>query len=150
MRSSGQFAHQDRGQIGLGRTGGTDRPARLRDAGAAIAIPLIVAGLWLAAALLTGPAAAQDSAPSPILRIFSVGGVLTADGTLWQYSPSRKWQTIDEAFRDQGKETHILPLPVPAKSIEEMVTFGFLRTTGGDVWLYDLEKDEWNHLEQPH
>ncbi|MCA9728500.1 MAG: hypothetical protein KC729_12500 [Candidatus Eisenbacteria bacterium] len=149
MRSPGQFAHQDRGQIALDRTGGAGRLPRLRGARAAITTTVFVAGVWLAAALLPGPAAAQDPAPSPILRIFSVGGVLTADGTLWQYSPSRKWQTIDEAFRDQGKETHILPLPVPAKSIEEMVTFGFLRTTGGDVWLYDLEKDEWNHLEPP-
>lgn len=103
-------------------------------------------GLVLAAA----PAAmAQDTAPGAILKIFSVGGVLTADGTLWQYSPSQKWQTIDQAFRDQGRETHILPLPVPAHSIEEMVTFGFLRTNSGEVWLYDLEENEWQRLDPP-
>lgn len=111
-----------------------------------------IAGLMVAALLGTlaagTPARAQDS-PSEILKVFSVGGVLTADGTLWQYSPSQKWQKIDEAFRDQGRETHILPLPVPPQSIEEMVTFGFLRTNSGEVWLYDLEENEWQHLDPP-
>ena len=96
-----------------------------------------------------GPGQAQDASPTSILKIFSVGGVLTADGTLWQYSPSQKWQTIDHAFRDQGRETHILPLPVPAHAIEEMVTFGFLKTTSGEVWLYDLEDNEWQRLDPP-
>jgi hypothetical protein len=96
-----------------------------------------------------GPGQAQDASPTSILKIFSVGGVLTADGTLWQYSPSQKWQTIDQAFRDQGRETHILPLPVPAHAIEEMVTFGFLKTTSGEVWLYDLEDNEWQRLDPP-
>lgn len=98
---------------------------------------------------LGGPGQAQDTSPGSILKIFSVGGVLTADGTLWQYSPSQKWQTIDQAFRDQGRETHILPLPVPADAIEEMVTFGFLKTTSGEVWLYDLEDNEWQRLAPP-
>ena len=96
-----------------------------------------------------GPGQAQDASPTSILKIFSVGGVLTADGTLWQYSPIQKWQTIDQAFRDQGRETHILPLPVPAHAIEEMVTFGFLKTTSGEVWLYDLEDNEWQRLDPP-
>ena len=96
-----------------------------------------------------GPGQAQDASPTSILKIFSVGGVLTADGTLWQYSPSQKWQTIDQAFRDQGRETHILPLPVPAHAIEEMVTFGFLKTTSGEVWLYELEDNEWQRLDPP-
>ena len=73
-----------------------------------------------------GPGQAQDASPTSILKIFSVGGVLTADGTLWQYSPSQKWQTIDE-----------------------MVTFGFLKTTSGEVWLYDLEDNEWQRLDPP-
>ena len=96
-----------------------------------------------------GPGQAQDASPTSILKIFSVGGVLTADGTLWQYSPSQKWQTIDQAFRDQGRETHILHLPVPSHAIEEMVTFGFLKTTSGEVWLYDLEDNEWQRLDPP-
>lgn len=94
-------------------------------------------------------ASGQDAAPGKILKLFAVGGVLTADGTLWQYSPSRKWQTIDEAFRDQGRETKILPLPVPASSIAEMLTFGFLLTDGGDTWLYELEDDKWVKLPAP-
>lgn len=97
----------------------------------------------------SGLTKAQDETPGPILKLFAVGGVLTEDGTLWQYSPSRKWQTIDEAFRDQGRETKILPLPVPASSIVEMVTFGFLLTQGGDTWLYELEEDSWIKLPPP-
>lgn len=112
-----------------------------------VAAVLAVAALaWLAPLVQ-----AQDGAAAPgrILKIFSVGGVLTADGTLWQYTPQQNWRTIDEAFREQGKETHILPLPVPAESIADMVTFGFLLTTAGDTWLYDLESDQWNRLAAP-
>jgi len=107
---------------------------------------LVVLGL---AASLGGPASAQDGAPGNILKVFSVGGVLTEDGTLWQYSPSRKWQTIDEAFADQDRRTNILPLPVAARDIEEMMTFGFMLTRSGDLWLYDLEDDEWKKLDPP-
>jgi hypothetical protein len=102
-----------------------------------------------ASSLVAEPAGAQDAVPGRILKLFAVGGVLTEDGTLWQYSPSRKWQTIDDAFRDQGRETKILPLPVPAASIREMVTFGFLMTDSGDVWLYELEDDRWIKLAAP-
>lgn len=113
---------------------------------AALALTAALFGTFLT---LGGPVAAQTTPPGSILKIFSVGGVLTADGTLWQYSPSRKWQTIDQAFREQGRETHILPLPVPAHAIEEMVTFGFLKTTSGELWLYDLEENEWKRLDPP-
>ena len=108
-------------------------------------------GLLVLLGSTLGPdsAQAQDGAPGHILRIFSVGGVLTEDGTLWQYSPSRKWQTIDEAFADQDRETHILPLPVPAREIEEMMTFGFFLTRAGELWLYDLEDDRWKNLDSP-
>ncbi len=111
-----------------------------------IALVLLIG---LASIGIAEPAAAQTGAPGHVLKIFSVGGVLTEDGTLWQYSPSRKWQTIDEAFADQDRETNILPLPVDARDIEEMMTFGFFLTRDGDLWLYDLEDDRWKKLNPP-
>ncbi len=105
---------------------------------------LTAIALWMSA---LAPQAAAE--PGRVLKIFAVGGVLTEDGTLWQYSPSRKWQTIDEAFRDQGRETRILPLPVEPARIDEMVTFGFLKTDKGDCWLYDLDANEWRQLTPP-
>ena len=101
--------------------------------------------------LAAGPAASDPpTAPGRVLRLISVGGVLTDDGTIWQYRPDRgRWQTIDESFASEGKTTHILPLPVPAGSIREMVTFGFLQTDGGELWLYDIGKDKWEKLPAP-
>ena len=109
---------------------------------------LLMLTVLVSGVIWAGPSAAQPD-PGRILKIFSVGGVLTADGTLWQYSPSRKWQTIDEAFLDQGRETKILPLPVAADQIEEMVTFGFFKTKQGACYLYDLETNEWRELAAP-
>ena len=113
----------------------------------------VVAGLAFALMLLPasgGPARAQTPAPSGVVRLLGVGGVLTADGTIWQYRPDRgRWQTIDESFHDQGKDTHVLPLPVSPGSIREMVTFGFLLTDTGECWLYDLNKDKWQKLPPP-
>ena len=128
-------------------------PLRRRLAILARALPfpgLAGLGLILGMGILqAAPASAQDDTPGRVLKIYSVGGVLTEDGTLWQYTPQKVWRTIDEAFREQGKETHILPLPVPAESIADMVTFGFLFTTSGECWLYDLEADEWTKLDPP-
>jgi hypothetical protein len=106
-------------------------------------------------AILLMPAAVSAASeakapPGKILRLISVGGVLTEDGTIWQYRPDRhRWQTIDESFAGEGKTTHILPLPVPAASIRNMVTFGFLQTEEGDLWLYDIGKDKWDKLPPP-
>lgn len=93
---------------------------------------------------------APGGPPGKVLLLYSVGGVLTEDGTLWQYRPDRKiWMTIDEAFADQKRETHILPLPVAAADIAEIETFGFLRTRAGELWLYDLDGDRWLKVPPP-
>ena len=96
------------------------------------------------------PPAPRRRGPQEILRAFAVGGVLTADGTLWQYLPEKKrWFTIDEAFRAQGKETRILPLPVRAEEIADLSTWGFLVTSASVCWLYDIEQKRWVELPPP-
>lgn len=126
---------------------------------------MIAVALALAGCLLLGPTdraraqatrtesnrtAVAPTGSAPVVLLFSVGGVLTADGTLWQYRPDLdRWMTIDEAFEEQGRETHVLPLPVPAGDIVEMSTFGFLRTRGNQLWLYDIERDKWSQLPNP-
>jgi hypothetical protein len=107
----------------------------------------LILGLWM-----TGSAAWAQS-PEPmgnILLAYAPGGVLTTDGTLWQFHPEKgAWITIDEAFRGQEKETHVLPLPVPAAEIARMESFGFLITRSGGCWLFDLERDRWRDLGHP-
>lgn len=125
------------------------RSAPLRLVLVALAGTLALATFWRLAPE-PGDAQAHDTIPGPVLQVYSVGGVLTADGRLWQYHPEqRKWLTIDEAFRAQGKETKILPLPVPAGEIQEMATWGFLLTRSGTCWLYDLERNRWDQLPTP-
>jgi hypothetical protein len=112
---------------------------------------LVLAACVLLSLLITSRAGASGSGtPGQILKLFGVGGVLTSDGTLWEYRPDLgRWITIDAAFKDQGRDTHVLPLPVAAGSIREIVTFGFLLTDQGECWLYDLEKDKWEKLPSP-
>lgn len=110
--------------------------------------------LWLVGAAVLGsrPARAQSGRPDPgeILKVFGLGGVMTADGTIWQYRPDKnEWLTIDDAFRAQGKETRILPLPVRPEEVREMATWGFLVTTAGDCWLYDIDRNRWQQLAPP-
>jgi hypothetical protein len=107
-----------------------------------------IAGMLLAAGAQTPQAA--DPPGGKILRLINVGSVLTADGKIWNFRPDRdRWETVDESFAGQGKTTHILPLPVPAASIREMVTFGFLLTEAGDCWLYDMDRNKWEKLTPP-
>lgn len=106
--------------------------------------------LLLAGAPQLHPARAQADGPPEVLRAFAVGGVLTADGTLWQYLPDKKsWLTIDDAFRAQGKQTRILPLPVEVAEIADLSTWGFLVTMKGTCWLYDIQQNRWVELPQP-
>ncbi len=97
------------------------------------------------------PAAAQTpDGPGKILFTTGPGGVLTADGMLWVYRPDQEtWLSIDQAFKNEGKETKILPLPVPVEKIQDMSTWGFFLTTEGELWIYDLAADTWKALPPP-
>jgi len=107
--------------------------------------------LLTAAALAPTAVWSQQEAPEgEIVRLISVGSVLTADGTIWAYRPDKeRWMTIDESFRDEGRRTSILPLPVSPDEISEMITFGFILTDEGVCWLYDIEKNRWIRLPDP-
>jgi len=97
------------------------------------------------AALAQGPTGSGD-----IALVYGVGGVLTRDGILWQYRPDKgSWVTVDDAFSEEGRETHVLPLPVAVGEIAQMESFGFLVTKSGACWLYDLEKDRWRDVGPP-
>ena len=103
-------------------------------------------------ASLSGAAVAQSAPPGAgrVLLAFGVGGVLTADGGLWQYRPDTdQWYTMDEAFRQEGRETHVVPLPVAASEIAQMASFGFIVTKVGDTWLYEISTDRWRKLSRP-
>jgi hypothetical protein len=105
--------------------------------------------------LVVGEAqAAEQAGGGPggqrVLLAFGVGSVLTRDGTLWVYRPDKgAWLTIDEAFSEEGRETHILPLPVPATEIAQMESFGFFLAKNGDVWFYEINTDRWGKLPPP-
>lgn len=115
-------------------------------------VAIAAAAAVFAFTLLTpSEALTQQRAPEgEIVRLISVGTVLTADGTIWAYRPDReRWMTIDESFSDEGRKTSILPLPVRPEEIREMVTFGFILTEEGICWLYDIEKNRWVRLPKP-
>lgn len=117
-------------------------------AGSLGAVGLCALGIFLIIA--AGHASGQSQAPGEIVLFYSAGGVLTDDGTLWQYRPDfGRWMTIDEAFREEGRTTHILPLPVPAVEIADMETFGFILTRAGQVWFYEIESDKWKSIGAP-
>ena len=108
----------------------------------------------LAALLLAefclGRAAARPRGGGDVVGVFGVGGVIGDDGALWQYLPDEKrWMTIDEAFQRDGRETHILPLPVQAKEIRFMESWGFLVTTDGRIFQYDLDTNRWRDIGRP-
>ena len=97
-----------------------------------------------------GRATGKTRADATILGVYGVGGVISESGTLWQYHPKEKrWMTIDEAFKSNDKETHILPLPVPVAQIRFMESWGFLVTKTGQVWHYDIEANRWVDVGTP-
>jgi len=104
----------------------------------------------LVLAFQSGRAGDSQQAPRQILGVYGVGGVIGADGTLWQYLPDRKkWLTIDAAFLEEGRETQILPLPVAATQIQFMESWGFLVSREGQVWHYDLNSNRWENIGTP-
>lgn len=104
----------------------------------------------LGAGFVLGSAAARSKQDANIVGVYGVGGILTANGNLWQYMPDEKrWMTIDEAFKRDGRETKVLPLPVAPKDIRFMESWGFLVTHDGKVWHYDLESSAWHNVGTP-
>jgi len=90
------------------------------------------------------------SGASRVVLAFGVASVLTENGMLWVYRPDTgNWLTIDEAFREEGRETHILPLPVRSADIAQMESFGFLLTKSGEMWLYEFTGDRWRKVDPP-
>jgi hypothetical protein len=111
---------------------------------------LVAGGVGLILAFSIGRATGRSRTDATILGLFGVGGVISESGTLWQYHPGEKrWMTIDEAFKRENRETHILPLPVPAEKIRAMESWGFLITKDGEVWQYDLDQNRWLNIGTP-
>ena len=125
-------------------------------------------GLWRAAAFMTAaflggmagswilnpdsPEAGvvQLNRDSAVVGTYGVGGVITADGVLWQYRPDKDtWITLDESFALEGQGTNTVPLPVPVENIRFMETFGFLVARDGECWLYDLDLKAWESIGSP-
>lgn len=85
-----------------------------------------------------------------VAQICSQGTVLTADGQIWFYRPDQdRWLTMDQAFKSEGRETHIVPLPVPVTAVKEMESFGFILTQSGEIWFYEISTDKWRKLPNP-
>lgn len=114
-------------------------------------LAIVVAGA--AFGLGRATARAQERESMTVNGLFGVGGIIVArgdDAVLWQYKPDqKKWMTIDEAFKRDGRDTKILPLPVKAQEIRSMESWGFLVTTEGRLWQYDLETNRWQDIGTP-
>jgi hypothetical protein len=119
----------------------------------------LVLGLGIALVIQQGgapaPSAALAATPpgtpaAGVVRICSQGTVLTADGQIWFYRPDQdRWLTMDQAFKEEGRDTHIVPLPVPVAAVKEMESFGFILTQGGEIWFYEISTDKWRKLPTP-
>lgn len=108
-----------------------------------------LAGSWI-----WHPEAPEASMVQPamgqVVGTFGVGGVLTANGKLWQYRPDKKqWMTLDESFALEGQGTNAVPLPIPVTDIKFMETFGFLVSQKDECWLYDIDQHQWTSIGEP-
>jgi len=115
--------------------------------------PAMIALTLLAVFAIAGDGQNADKASSgknDVVLAFGPNGVLTRDGTLWVYRPDKGiWLTIDDSFAEEGHPTHVLPLPVAPAEIAQMQTFGFIVTSSGTCWFYDLSKDRWKNIGVP-
>ncbi|MDM7915032.1 MAG: hypothetical protein ACE15D_16160 [Candidatus Eisenbacteria bacterium] len=119
-------------------------------AGAAVAAAALLFATGILPPSIPPAEAQRGPGAGQILLAAGPGLVLTRDGMLWQYRPDQgKWQTVDEGFAEQGKTTHVIPLPVPPESIAQMETFGFLVTNQGECWLYDYDGNQWRSVGSP-
>ena len=126
------------------------RAHRRAGALAAAILAVLAFGAWQAVGTDTTALAQSGPTAGEIQLVYGVGGVLTIDGTLWQYRPDKSaWLTVDQAFAEEGRTTHVLPLPVPASQSARMESFGFIVTESGNCWLYDLEQDRWREIGPP-
>jgi hypothetical protein len=124
---------------------------------ARLALPRLLAAtaatvIALAAAWsLRADSSVQTAAPrSAVVATYGVGGVLKADGGLYQWRPEKKqWVTIDESFKLDGETRKVLPLPVPASEVARMEGFGFIVTRSGACWLYNLDSNRWENIGRP-
>jgi len=118
-----------------------------------VAIGLLAIPLTLVLALPSGRQSGSTAEAAPkgrVLLAWGVGGVLTDDGTLWQFRPeSRRWVTVDQSFALDGERRSVLPIPVPADQVADMQGFGFLVTREGSTWLYNLDSNKWESLGAP-
>jgi len=95
-------------------------------------------------------AAKSAGASSSVVATYGVGGVLKADGKLYQWRPERRqWVTLDESFELDGEKRNVLPLPVPASDVARMEGFGFIVTRNGQCWLYNLDSNRWENIGRP-
>ena len=117
------------------------------------AIGLLAIPLSIVLSLPSGPGRGSPAEAAPrgkVLMAWGVGGVLTDDGTLWQFRPeSRRWVTVDQSFALDGERRSVLPIPVPADQVANMQGFGFLITKDGSAWLYNLDSNKWDNLGAP-
>jgi hypothetical protein len=100
----------------------------------------------------SGQAIAADRAggSGSIVATYGVGGVLKADGNLYQWRPERRqWVSLDESFRLDNEKRNVLPLPVAASEVARMEGFGFIVTKSGQCWLYNLDSNRWENIGRP-
>jgi len=129
------------------------KPARLALSSLLAATALVIVALAAGWALRAGSpayAASASSGRSAVVATYGVGGVLKADGGLFQWRPEKKqWVSIDESFRLDGETRKVLPLPVPASDVARMEGFGFIVTRSGSCWLYNLDTNRWENIGRP-
>jgi hypothetical protein len=122
-----------------------------------LVFPRLLVGLTAFAILLAVGWTLQARTPveaaparSAVVATYGVGGVLRADGGLYQWRPEKKqWVTIDESFRLDGESRKVLPLPVNASEVSRMEGFGFIVTRSGSCWLYNLDTNRWENIGRP-